>query len=119
MIYIFLILLPQNVYNLHAGAREQGNHGVFYLWSEILAIVFSFSVAKQYLTFSLADFEMSRIASRLWPVFSVHKSQALKKWEKKMPFFPRALHRKDVSKNNADRIRKSGNRPPLYPSRCY
>lgn len=62
-------------------------------------------MAKQYLTFSLAEFEMSRIASRLWPVSSVHKSQALKKWGKKMPFFPRALHRKDVSKNNADRIK--------------
>jgi len=48
---------------------------------------------------------MSRIASRLWPVASVHKSQALKNW-KEFTFFPRDLHRKDVSKNNADGIRK-------------
>lgn len=41
----------------------------------------------------------------LWPVSSVHKSQALKNG-KEFTFFPRALHRKDVSKNNADRIRK-------------
>lgn len=71
----------------------------------ILALIFSFSMIKQYLTFSLTDLEMSRIASRLQPVPSVHKTQALKT-RKDFTFFPRALHRKDISKNNAYRIRK-------------
>lgn len=95
-------------------AREQGSHRVSCIWREILAIIFSFSVIKQYLIFSLVDFEMSRIVSRLWPVSSIHKSQALKNG-KEFTFFPRALHRKDISKNNAGRIRKSGNRTFLLP----